>query len=252
MVGSTNLLYKAQQVAECLRYFGVASVEVWKEKWGCDLAAFRSKKLLDKHKGAIAAWVRQCEHQALSLDSQLYDAQKFKEVLQEARGLTKEESVEVFIKKLRELCARAGVILAIVPAPKNCPVCGATRWLTPEKALLMLSDRYKSNDQFWFSFFHEAAHLLFHGKKILHIDIGSQIDCDDEKQADNYASNILIPPEFAKQLSKITTNEDSIRQFAKDLGIAPGIVVGRMQKEKLLAWKTNLNNLKTKVQFLRS
>ncbi len=240
---------KAQQVAECLRFFGVASVEVWKQKWRCDLAAFRSQKVLDKHKGAIAAWVRQCEHQALSLDCQPYDAQKFREILQEARGLTKEDKAEVFIKKLRELCAKAGVILAIVPAPKNCPVCGATRWLMPEKALLMLSDRYKSNDQFWFSFFHEAAHLLFHAKKILFIDTGSQIDGEDEKQADNFASNTLIPPEFAKQLSKITTNEDSIRLFAKNLDIAPGVVVGRMQKEKLLTWNTHLNKLKTKVQF---
>ncbi len=243
---------KAQQVAECLRFFGVASVEVWKRKWGCNLAAFRSQKLLDKHKGAIAAWVRQCEHQAQSLNCQSYDAQKFKEILREARELTKQENVEIFIEKLRELCANAGVILAIVPAPRGCPVCGAARWLTPEKALLMLSDRYKSNDQFWFSFFHEAAHLLFHEKKVLFIDTNGQLDGEDEKQADQFASNILIPSEAVKQLSTISITEDSIRRFAKNIGIAPGIVVGRMQKEKLLNWKTHLNKLKSKVQFLRN
>ena len=95
----------------------------------------------------------------------------------------------------------------------------------------MLSDRYKSNDQFWFSFFHEAAHLLLHAKKILFIDTGNQIDGDDEKEADNFASNTLVPPEFAKQLSKVPVNEDSIRLFAKKLGIAPGIIVGTIRKK---------------------
>ncbi len=39
---------QAQQVAECLRFFGVASVDVWKDKWTRDLAAFRSQKLQDR------------------------------------------------------------------------------------------------------------------------------------------------------------------------------------------------------------
>ena len=240
---------KAQQVAECLRYFGVASVEVWKNKWGGDLAAFRSQKIQDKHKGAIAAWICQCEHQAHALDCQPYDAQKFKEILQESKGLTKEKNIEILIENLKKLCMSAGVILAIVPAPKGCPAYGATRWLAPEKALLMLSDRYKSNDQFWFSFFHEAAHLLFHAKKVLFIDTEGQLDGEDEKKADEFASNILIPSESAKQLSKIPIKETSIEQFAKNLNIAPGIVVGRMQKEKLIPWKTTLNKLKTKIQL---
>jgi addiction module HigA family antidote len=240
---------KAEQVAECLRFFGVASVEVWRRKWGGDLAAFRSQKLQDKHKGAIAAWIRQCEHQANSLDCQSYNARKFKEILQEIRGLTKEEEASVFIEKLRKLCASAGVILAIVPAPTDCPVCGATRWLTPEKALLMLSDRYKSNDQFWFSFFHEAAHLLFHAKKVLFIDTIGPLDGEDEQQADDFASTTLIPTEQAKQLFELPHNEDAIKKFAKGLGISPGIVVDRMQREKLLGWKTRLNGLKTEVRF---
>lgn len=240
---------KAQQVAECLRFFGVASVEVWKNKWGGDLAAFRSQKIQDEHKGAVAAWICQCEHQAHLLDCQPYDAQKFREILQEAKGLTKEKNTEIMSERLKKLCMNAGVILAIIPAPKDCPAYGATRWLSPEKALLMLSGRYQSNDQFWFSFFHEAAHLLFHAKKVLFIDTEGQLDGEDEKKADEFASNILIPSESAKQLSKIAVNKISIEQFAKNLDIAPGIVVGRMQKEKLISWKTPLNRLKTKIQI---
>ncbi len=114
----------------------------------------------------------------------------------------------------------------------------------------MLNDRNKTNDQFWFSFFHEAAHLLFHAKKILFIDTEGQLDGEDEKKADHFASNILIPSESAKQLSKISVNEISIKRLASEAGVAPGIIVGRMQKEKLLRWKTPLNKLKTKIQFI--
>jgi HTH-type transcriptional regulator / antitoxin HigA len=36
---------KTQQIAECLRFFGVGSVSLWREKWECDLAAYRSKDM---------------------------------------------------------------------------------------------------------------------------------------------------------------------------------------------------------------
>ena len=58
---------------------------------------------------------------------------------------------------MTSLCASAGVVVALEPAPHGCPVSGAVRWLTPDTALLMLSLRYKTNDQLWFSFFHEAG-----------------------------------------------------------------------------------------------
>jgi HTH-type transcriptional regulator / antitoxin HigA len=113
----------------------------------------------------------------------------------------------------------------------------------------MLSDRYKSNDQFWFTFFHEAAHLLFHAKKVLFIDTDGQLDNQDEKKADEYASNLLIPIQHQKKILELPTNEKSIREFAKKIGSAPAIVLGRMQREGLLPWKTYLNKFKTKVVF---
>jgi plasmid maintenance system antidote protein VapI/Zn-dependent peptidase ImmA (M78 family) len=240
---------KAQQVAACLRYFGVASVDIWRNKWTNNLAAFRSKKFQEKHKGSVATWIRQCERRAEILNCQSYDSHKFKDILLRARGLTNEENTDILIKKLVELCAHAGVLLVVVPAPKGCPAYGATRWLTPEKALIMLNDRYKTNDQFWFSFFHESAHVLLHAKKILYIDTEGQLDGEDEEKADDFASNHLIPPENVKELSKIQKDKNSIIQFANSVGIAPGIVVGRMQRDKLISWRSPLNKLKHKIEL---
>ncbi|MFN8491179.1 MAG: hypothetical protein U0350_26520 [Caldilineaceae bacterium] len=39
---------------------------------------------------------------------------------------------------------------SFVPELAQLRVCGATRWLTPNKALLQLSLRYKTNDHLWF------------------------------------------------------------------------------------------------------
>jgi len=240
---------KTQQIAECLRFFGVGSVSVWREKWGCDLAAYRSKNIDKKPKGLIAAWIRQCERLASPLDISPYDEEKFREALKEARKLIENENSEIFIPELRKLCKLSGVTLITLKALKGCPISGATRWLSSDKPLLMLSDRYKSNDQFWFTFFHEAAHLLFHAKKVLFIDTDGQLDNQDEKKADEYASNLLIPVHYRKQISELPINEKSIKEFARHIGTSPAIVLGKMQRERLIPWKTHLNKFKIKVSF---
>lgn len=240
---------KSQQVAACLRFFGVASVNVWEERWLKNLAAFRSPNIQEKQKGAVAAWIRQCESLAQTIHCKPYDAIRFKNALQMARKLTREKNIEKITLELTQLCSDAGVAISLVPAPNGCSAHGATCWLAHDKALLMLSDRYKSNDQFWFSFFHEAAHIIHHAKKVFFIDIDGQLGTDEEDEANNFATNLLIPSEYANSLHELDHDAKAINKFAKTLDIAPGIVVGRMQKEGILPWKSLLNSLKTKIEF---
>ena len=56
----------------------------------------------------------------------------------------------------------------------------------------MLSLRYKSNDHLWFAFFHEAGHLLFHGKKMMFLETVGGMSDDNEEEADAFARNFLI------------------------------------------------------------
>jgi addiction module HigA family antidote len=240
---------KIAQITECLQFFGVSSVEIWRSKWTIDLAAYRAKKLQDNSKGTIAAWIRQCERKATKLNTPPYNKEKFKEILQEARKLTQSETCSIFIPKLIKLCAEAGVTVITLSTIKNCPISGATRWLGPNKPLLMLSDKYKSLDQFWFTFFHEAGHVLFHAKKILHIDTDGQLTSQEELEANKFSSESLIPKEYTNELLTLPTDENSIKNFAKKIGSSPGIIVGRLQREGLLRWATNLNRLKGTIQF---
>ncbi len=238
---------KAEQVSEALKFFGVASVEAWRSKYAAPLAAFRASEKFDKQPGAVAAWLRQGERQASDIRTATFDKATFKATLEDLRALTNETDPDVFVPALVEACALAGVAVVFEPAPTGCPVSGATKWIASDKALLMLSLRHKTNDHLWFSFFHEAGHLLLHGKKMLFIE-GDMLDNEQENEANLFASSVLIPKQYETQLMLLDT-APAIRAFAEEVGIAPGIVLGRMQKDDLIPWGTKLNSLKERYQW---
>ncbi len=234
----------AAQVGECLSYFGVASVAAWRERYVAPIAAYRASKRYARQPGAVAAWLRQGERRAAAINLAPFQRKVFQEKLDELRSLTNEPDPEIFVPKMTDLCASAGVAVVLEPAPHACPVSGAVRWLTPETALLMLSLRYKTNDQLWFPFFHEAGHLLLHGKRLTFLETEGEPGDDDEVEADTFGRDFLIPPARARQLVGMRS-EAAVIQFASEIGIAPGIVVDRMQKEGWLPW-THLNGLKVR------
>lgn len=198
----------------------------------------------------MAAWLRQGERSAATLKTASYDRGAFKKTLILLRTLSREPDIEIFVPQLIEACAKIGVAVVIEPAPKGCPVSGATLWLSPDKALLMLSLRHKTNDHFWFSFFHEAGHLLQHGKRLRFIDMEGAFTNEHEEEANKFAGEWLIPPQDARLLPTMQKTEADIRSFADRLGIAPGIILGRMQKEGLVPWNSHLNkNLKVSYEW---
>jgi hypothetical protein len=110
----------------------------------------------------------------------------------------------------------------------------ATRWLSPDKAMVALSLRHRRNDIFWFTLFHELCHVLRHSKKETIVDAQtSVIAADLEEEADAFASRVLVPPQLAGHLPSLTT-EAQVIEFARKLGVAPGIVVGRLQHERYI------------------
>lgn len=239
--------HKGEQVLECLRFFGVASVEAWRTRYEAPLTAFRASAKFEKKLGAVAAWLREGERRASALACESFDKAGFKRALQELRALTNATNPDTFVPKLVQTCAEHGVAVVLVPTPTGCPASGSTRWLTPDKAVLQLSLRYKSNDHLWFTFFHEAAHLLLHGKRLTFIEGIDGLDEETEKEADRFASDWLIPPPDVRCLERLAreqyVSKKKVRAFAAQIGIAPGIVVGRMQKEGWLPW-SHMNDLK--------
>lgn len=236
----------ALQVRECLKYFAVSTVDAWREVYAKPAAAYRAPAKLRKDGPAVAAWLRQGERVSENLRCADYDRAAFQSALESARALTRVRSPGEFLPQLVALCAGAGVAVVIAPAPKGCSVSGATKWLSPNRALIMLSVRGKSDDKLWFTFFHEAAHLLKHGKSLTFLDVLGEngLHPKEEEEADSFSRDFLIPPtEWHRLTAQERFSEAKVRAFANEIGIAPGIVVGRLQFEKRIPY-THLNGLK--------
>jgi addiction module HigA family antidote len=244
-----SLHHKGAQVVECLRFFGVASVDAWHNQYEAPLAAFRASKRFESKLGSVAAWLREGERRASGMRCQPFKKRGFRSTLVELRSLTGETDPDVFVPRLLSLCAEHGVAVVFVPAPPGCPASGATRWLAPDKAMLLLSLRYRANDHLWFTLFHEAGHLLLHGKKLMFLEGVDGLDKQQEEEADRFARDLLIPPAEARRLAALSSSgrvsKDQVRAFAEEMGVAPGIVVGRMQFEEWLPW-THMNDLKVR------
>ena len=240
---------KSQQVLDALKFFAVASPDAWQALWESKEVAYRKSAALKSNFGAIAAWLRQGELEAREIECAPYKTDAFRDALISVRALTV-EPVENFQKELVNLCAHAGVAVVFVQELPNTGISGSTQWLTPIKALVQLSLRYKTDDQLWFTFFHEAGHILLHGKRQVFLEIDQKNREKEEDEADTFASDTLIHPtewqQFIAQRSCRT--KAGIEEFAKKVGIAPGIVVGRLQHEKLLPYH-HCNDLKRRLKW---
>lgn len=219
---------KTSLLRAMLTFFGVTDVPAWEAVWLRPAACFRKSTVFASKPGPIATWLRLGELQAQKIDCQEYDPARFKAALQAIRNLTVEPP-ERFVPEMQRLCAQAGVAVVFVPEIKGAPVCGAARWLCPGRAIIQLSLRYKREDHFWFSFFHEAGHILHGAKKEVFIHSG-QAKGPQEDQADAFARDVLIPPAHAKNIPLLRTAAE-VRALAKSIAIAPGIVAGRFQHE---------------------
>lgn len=235
------------QLDAVLRFFGVSAIEQWQAMWEGHRVAYRQSARFEAHPEAVSAWLRQGERMAQEMRCAPYDRTHFQTALLEIRGLTRHPP-EVFERRLLDLCAGAGVALVFVPELPKTGVSGATRWLSPDKALIQLSLRYKSDDHLWFTFFHEVGHVLLHGKKEVFIE-SNGLDGEKEEEANRYAADILIPPGKLKALLAFgRPSLAQVQNFADEIGIAPGIVVGRLQKEGVFAHNIG-NGLKQRFRW---
>lgn len=217
---------KVSLVRKVLAFFGVCSVQAWQEIWAAPAVAARRSRCFESRPGDAAAWIRQGELQAQQIECAPFDKTRFSAALEEIRTLTREESV-VFEPRMKQLCANAGVAVALVREMKKVPWNGATKWLTPNKAMILLSLRGKGEDKFWFSFFHEAGHVLKDKKKGLFINDESNGDLS-EKKADAFAAETLIPAKHDARISNCRSKQEIIL-LADELRISPGIVAERYQ-----------------------
>ena len=234
-----------EYASNVLNFFGVANVSAWEDHYMKFIGSFRKSPTFTSDTKALTAWLRIGEIYSQNIDCEPYQKDAFKKSLTEIRSLTK-EGPDVFQPEIKKICQKVGVVIKFEPELPKTFISGATMWINKEKALIMLSARHKTDDHLWFTIFHEAAHILLHGKKMIFIDcINNSGDKKLEDEANKFATDILIPPnEYAEFISKTERfNKEPIKKFAQKLDVAPGIVVGRLQKDELISYQWH-NKLK--------
>ncbi len=217
---------KIALLRDTLSFYGVSSVKAWLDLWETPAVAARRSPCFESRPGDASAWIRQGELQARKIECKPFDKTRFKKALQTIRGLTRKEP-GVFEPEMKRLCAETGVAVALVREMKKVPWNGATKWLSPGKVMILLCLRGKGEDRFWFSFFHEAGHVLYDSKRDLLINDGSHDDPREER-ANEFASEVLIPSRYNEAI-RLFRSKAEIIHLADELGVSPGIVAGRYQ-----------------------
>jgi len=241
-----------------LNFFGVSSPASWVSVWKASQVAYRQTRKFKTKEESIAAWVRETEIIARELEVEKFDEERLRSSLDELRQLTRRDAGDI-IDPIQRICASAGVAVVLVPELRNTGISGCARWLTDKKALVGLTLRYKTDDQLWFTFFHEIGHILLHRNKRSFVIDNAAEDLSDrvidpemqqyETEANRFSSDTLIPPrDLADFIRKGVFTNDSIHEFAETLGVGPGVVVGRLQSEGILA-RYQGNKLKQKLNW---
>lgn len=242
--------HRVELVREVLTFFGVASPDAWNDVWSAArrATALRQGKSRNVDFGAVAVWLRKGEVEGRARECAAYDLERFRDALRHIRGLT-EADPEKFCAEMEAKCAAAGVAVVLVPELPRLRIFGAARWLSPDKALIQLSLYYKKHDQLWFSFFHEAAHVLLHGRRDIFVDLHEMDTDKQEAEANRFASDYLIPSDaYAQFVAREDFSRAAVIRFAKKVEIAPGIVVGRLQHDKCIGFN-QLNDLCRRLEW---
>ncbi len=204
--------------------------------------ACRRLAVTEKSDLALMAWSQEARIRAREIITEPINVKELIEKISYIRELTTLHP-ESFCPRLKKCLADCGIALVFLPHLKGSFLHGAT-FIDGNKIVTGLTARGKDADKFWFSLFHELAHIV-----LGHIGKLNGISREDEESADKWARDVLIENEaFEDFRSSGDYSQQSIIRFADEQKIAPGIVVGRMQTEGLLGYSM-MNQLKEKYEI---
>jgi HTH-type transcriptional regulator/antitoxin HigA len=236
-------------VEELLLFYGVVSPAQW------EIVCVPQKQSVQYRKSntytasvtSLTAWLRMGELEMKKLSLPSFDKEKLKLMVPEFRDMARLQKKR-FAMELKEKCTQLGLALIYTRCLPHAPVSGATRWIKGNP-LIQLTDRYKTNDHFWFTFFHELAHVLLHGRKDIFLEDVEDFanEQDKETEANNFASKWLLPDSALDSLPEKIGLEEIMR-LAKSHRIHPGIIVGRLQHERRIPFSFG-NDLKEKISL---
>ena len=189
----------------------------------------------------LFAWQSICEAETRDIKANTaLDVSMLKDRLKDIKALMFDRLADG-LTKLQKIMSECGIRFNVVRNFRGAPVQGFIKNITDEKSgqqlILCLTLRGARADTFWFTLFHEIAHVINGDYKAKFVDFDSE-NGEAETKADTFARDFLIPPQeymsFIREHSSV--NWDDIEEFAQKIGVAPFIVLGRLQKDQIVDW----------------
>lgn len=232
---------KADAVVQLRSFFEVANLQALKNPLLNKIACRRLGES-EKADYALMVWAQRAKIVARNIETQLINLKKLNSLIPEIRAMT-EMNPSKFCPQLKQLLADCGIAIVFLPHIGGSFLHGAT-FPDGKKIVIGLTVRGKDADRFWFSLFHELGHVL-----LGHVLQANGTSEADEKAADLFARDTLIDQKsFFEFIARNDFSVNSIKIFSRKIGVASGIVVGRLQKENYIKYNWH-NDLKIKYEF---
>lgn len=248
-----NTNKKAELAEGLLKFFRVASPNEWSRIYEGQSLAFKIELKHTIDPKAISAWLRIGELQANLIELQKFDKKKMTDALPVIQEIAFNEAKN-WKEELQKVCASFGVALVYSPCLSKAPIYGAARWIKNKSVpLIQLTDRKKDYNAFWFSFYHELAHIRYHKKSDIFIDgiYNIQPDRDKEKEADDFASKMIFNDMLKqKAIAQNLNSVEELKSFSIDYKVHISILISQLQRLDQICYNDfNAVNLKSKVEF---
>jgi HTH-type transcriptional regulator/antitoxin HigA len=231
-----------------LRVLGVGDPLAYAAKCHSFAVQHRQSKSFESSADHVFTWLMLGEQRARRMNLPIFNEAKFHKAVREIRDLTREDP-RVFEPAMKRLCHDAGVGMIFMKPLGRTRLFGSAWWIDGnQRAVIQMSLRMKTNDHFWWTFFHECGHIALHRGRNFADD---QNACGDglEAEADHWAETIIYGHNrLPSILADPPQSEVGVRNLADELDLHPGIVVGMLQHYGKLLYRS-LNHLKARFQW---
>jgi len=232
----------SEKVVNLRKFFEIVELSLLENSQITKIAC-RRLAITKKSDLALMAWAQEAKIKARDIMTKPVNINRLESILPDIRKMTILPPEE-FCPIIKKSLADCGIALVFLPHLKGSFLQGAS-FYDGNKIIVGLTARGKDADKFWFSLFHEFAHIV-----LGHVGQPNGTSNEDEKAADKLSGDTLIKQnDFEVFRRNRDYSERSVVRFAKEQGIAPGIVVGRMQNEKIIEHNV-LNNLKEQYEIV--
>ncbi len=191
----------------------------------------------------IANWIRDCEREAEELIYNgfvdAFSAETTYSELVNIISYTKVNKVDNILNKIQKICFRCGIVVLFKSSQAGFGVSGFTKRLLKNHRLIVVTDRYKNNAAFWFTFLHELAHCILHNIKfplIHYSDNEFQLaslkteNIYEEQEANAFVEKLLFPDNVKAEIRKCKSYKEIIGLAVKyDISVA--LIVAQIHRE---------------------